>query len=249
MAELNALDGYLRAFIQAPDDFLETMSFVKALHQFPVLASERLYAIEVDGQAVVPVFTDKADWEAFLQTQASARNQKWVERQSLDVLEEVIVNQLTGMVYNLKKTGDVGNSTLFQSSDMITVVNSYTTILNNLLGEANLAADLLEKFYMIPAFYLTREAGKEERLFPTLSNEDKQSYIPIFSQFSSFAKWYKDPEFGGRFRKAQGMITTGRITDIYRPDSGENDIEDTKGVVINPFDDHQILVDWEAIIS
>lgn len=249
MTALNALDGYLRAFIQAPDDFLETMNLVQALHQCPVLASERLYAIELEGQTVTPVFTDRDDLDAFLSAQASARSQNWIERPSLEVLEEVIVSRLSGMVYNLKKTGDKGNSTLFQSSDMITFVNSYTTMLNNLMGEANHKADMLEKYYLIPAFYLTREEGKEERLFPTISNEAKQSYVPIFSHLASFAKWYQDPHFGGMFRQAKGMITTGKISDIYRPESGENDIADTKGVVINPFDDNQILVDWEAITT
>lgn len=249
MTALNALDGYLRAFIQAPDDFLETMNLIQALHQFPVLASEQTYAIELDGQTVVPVFTDLSDLKDFLAAQESARSHRWIERPSLDVLEEVIVNRLAGLVYNLKKTGDTGNSTLFTSSDMITFVNSYTTMLNNLMGEANHQADMLEKYYLIPAFYLTREEGKEERLFPTISNEEQQSYIPIFSHLSSFAKWYEDSDFGGMFRQARGMITTGKISDIYRPESGENDIADTKGVVINPFDDNQILVDWQAIAN
>ena len=40
---------------------------------------------------------------------------------------------------------------------------------------------------------------------------------------------------------------TWRLADIYQPGHGENDIDETVGVAINPFDDQQILVDWSEI--
>ncbi len=247
MTNTNELDIRLRAFINAPDNFLDSVALVNALHNNSVLASDQPYTLEIDGQKVTPVFSDKDDLETFKTEQASALQQNWVERSTLDVLREVVEKGLTGLVFNLKKTGDFGNSTIFKSSELIQFLNVYTTILNKLRGEENLAADVLDKYYLVPAFVHPRDDKSFNRMFPTMSTPEGKSYVPAFSNLQSFAKWYNHNDFGLPFRKAQGSVLTWRLADIYQPGHGENDIDETVGVAINPFDDQQILVDWSEI--
>lgn len=247
MTNTNELDIRLRAFINAPDNFLDSVALVNALHNNSVLASDQPYTLEIDGQKVTPVFSDKDDLETFKTEQASALQQNWVERSTLDVLREVVEKGLTGLVFNLKKTGDFGNSTIFKSSELIQFLNVYTTILNKLMGEENLAADVLDKYYLVPAFVHPRDDKSFNRMFPTMSTPEGKSYVPAFSKLQSFAKWYNHNDFGLPFRKAQGSVLTWRLADIYQPGHGENDIDETVGVAINPFDDQQILVDWSEI--
>lgn len=247
MTNTNELDIRLRAFINAPDNFLDSVALVNALHNNSVLASDQPYTLEIDGQKVTPVFSDKDDLETFKTEQASALQQNWVERSTLDVLREVVEKGLTGLVFNLKKTGDFGNSTIFKSSELIQFLDVYTTILNKLMGEENLAADVLDKYYLVPAFVHPRDDKSFNRMFPTMSTPEGKSYVPAFSNLQSFAKWYNHNDFGLPFRKAQGSVLTWRLADIYQPGHGENDIDETVGVAINPFDDQQILVDWSEI--
>lgn len=247
MTNQNELDLRLRAFVNAPDNFLDSVALVNALHNIPVLASKEPYAVEVEGQKVTPVFTDQEDLEIFKQDQASAREQEWVERLAIDILREIIEKGLYGIVFNLKKSGDFGNSTIFKSSEFIQFLNAYTTILNKLMGDDNLAADVLDKFYLVPAFVHPRDDESFDRMFPTMSTPDGESYVPAFSNLQSFAKWYNHDEFGLPFRKAQGSILVWNLAEIYQPGHGENDIDETVGVVINPFDEQQILVNWSEI--
>ena len=247
MTNTNELDIRLRAFINAPDNFLDSVALVNALHNNSVLASDQPYTLEIDGQKVTPVFSDKDDLETFKTEQASALQQNWVERSTLDVLREVVEKGLTGLVFNLKKTGDFGNSTIFKSSELIQFLNVYTTILNKLMGEENIAADVLDKYDLVPAFVHPRDDKSFNRMFPTMSTPEGKSYVPAFSNLQSFAKWYNHNDFGLPFRKAQGSVLTWRLADIYQPGHGENDIDETVGVAINPFDDQQILVDWSEI--
>lgn len=239
MTNTNELDIRLRAFINAPDNFLDSVALVNALHNNSVLASDQPYTLEIDGQKVTPVFSDKDDLETFKTEQASALQQNWVERSTLDVLREVVEKGLTGLVFNLKKTGDFGNSTIFKSSELIQFLNVYTTILNKLMGEENLAADVLDKYYLVPAFVHPRDDKSFNRMFPTMSTPEGKSYVPAFSNLQSFAKWYNHNDFGLPFRKAQGSVLTWRLADIYQPGHGENDIDETVGVAINPFDDNK----------
>ena len=247
MTNQNELDLRLRAFVNAPDNFLDSVALVNALHNIPVLASKEPYAVEVEGQKVTPVFTDQEDLETFKQDQASAREQEWVERLAIDILKKKKKKGLYGIVFNLKKSGDFGNSTIFKSSEFIQFLNAYTTILNKLMGDDNLAADVLDKFYLVPAFVHPRDDESFDRMFPTMSTPDGESYVPAFSNLQSFAKWYNHDEFGLPFRKAQGSILVWNLAEIYQPGHGENDIDETVGVVINPFDEQQILVNWSEI--
>lgn len=244
---MNELDTRLRAFINSPDNFLDSVALVNAFHHFPVWASKEFYTITIEGQELVPVFTDKDDMALFKADQTDAQSQYWLERSAIAVLEEVIKKGASGLVFNLKKKGDFGNSTVFKSSDMIQFLNTFTTILNQVMSDENQEADTFEKIYFVPAFVQVKSENYYDRFFPTMSTPEGKSYIPAFSNLQSFVKWYNQDDFGGAFRKAQGVILTWKLEDIYQPRNGENERDETVGVAVNPFDEEQILIDWTDI--
>ncbi len=241
MAEI---DKRLRAFINTPENFLDSIALVNVFHQYPVWASDTPYAIEVDGKKVTPVFTDEKDLEAFKAIQESAQTKKWVHRSGLEILEEALVNKLYGLVFNLKKTGDFGNTTTFKSQELVAFINYFTTILNRLMSEDNQKAEKLEKYYLIPSFSMTNKEN-EKKLFPTMTNPDGDIYIPVFSNLESFARWYNHEKFGLRFREAKGTVLALRLTELEQLQSKENEIESSQGIVINPFDEEMELLSWE----
>lgn len=241
---MNELDTRLRAFIHSPDNFLDSVALVDAFHHYPVWATKESYTITIDDLKVVPVFTDKDDMAMFKAEQIEAQSKYWLERSAIAVLEEVIKEGASGLVFNLKKKGDFGNSTVFKSSDMIQFLNHYTTILNQVMSDENQEANTLEKVYFVPAFVQIKSDTYYDRFFPTMSTPEEKSYIPAFSNLDSFAKWYNQKDFGGAFRKAGGVILAWKIEDIYQPRNGENEIDETLGVAVNPFDEEQILIDW-----
>ena len=99
--ELQAFDETLREFLKEPDHFLTSLALVNHLQRTPVLAAQDLYAVEVEGKKVVPVFTNEQDLQSFQATQESAREQTWVERSSLDVLTQLVQAELFGLAFNL----------------------------------------------------------------------------------------------------------------------------------------------------
>ena len=131
--ELQAFDETLKEFLKEPDHFLTSLALVNHLQRTPVLAAQDLYAVEVEGKKVVPVFTNEQDLQSFKSTQESAREQTWVERSSLDVLTQLVQAELFGLAFNLKEDGDLSNTTLFASSELIQFINYFTQTLNNLL--------------------------------------------------------------------------------------------------------------------
>ena len=247
MVNIEEVDYSLRKFIEDPEHFLYSIALVNALHSYPVLASDQPYVLEVSGQQVTPVFTDFTDLDRFKKEEVSARNQHWTKRSALTVLEEAIAKRSSGLVFNLKKTGDFGNSTIFTSKDMIQFLNAYTSILDDLLNENNIQADTMDKYYLVPVYIHPQGESRFERLFPIMTAPEGERYVPIFSNLASFAKWYNEAEFGGAFRQAQGSILTWKIEDIYKPRNGENDLEETFGLAVNPFDEEQILINWSDI--
>lgn len=244
---LAAFDLALRDFLVEPAHFLNSLALVNHLQRTPVLASRDLYAVEVEGKQVVPVFTDQEDFETFQLSQASARDQVWEERSILEILPEVIEAKLFGLAFNLKEEGDFANTTLLASSELLEFINYFTQTLNTLLGESNRTAELMDKIFLVPAFVHKREEdGQDDRFFATMSNAEGQSYIPAFSNLTSFAKWYGNETFGLPFRKAQGRVLQWRLTEIYQPSSGENELDTIEGIVIDPFDNRPQLLPWSA---
>lgn len=249
MSKFTEFDFRLRAFLKEPDHFLNGIALVDAFHTMPVLAPKEPYAIEVDGQKVVPVFTTAADLEAFKAVQESSHKQKWVERIAFDVMEEEISQSLDGLAFNLKPEENSDNSVVFTNSELVPYINQLTSVVNTLMTEENTDADIMDKVYLVPVFVFPKGDEQFERLFPTMATPEGKSYVPAFTTLDSFAKWYNNPEFGVPFRENQGVVVTWTINDIYRPRNGEEDLEETFGVAINPFDEQQILVDWSDIES
>ena len=212
--ELQAFDETLKEFLKEPDHFLTSLALVNHLQRTPVLAAQDLYAVEV-------------------------------ERSSLDVLTQLVQAELFGLAFNLKEDGDFSNTTLFASSELIQFINYFTQTLNNLLGEENQKAAPKDKIYLVPAFIHKREEdGQDDRFFATMSNAEGQSYVPVFTNLTSFAKWYGNETFGLPFRKAKGTILQWPLSEIYQPSTGENELDKVQGIVINPFDEQPELVDW-----
>ena len=229
--ELQAFDETLKKFLKEPDHFLTSLALVNHLQRTPVLAAQDLYAVEVEGKKVVPVFTNEQDLQSFKSTQESAREQTWVERSSLDVLTQLVQAELFGLAFNLKEDGDFSNTTLFASSELIQFINYFTQTLNNLLGEENQKAAPKDKIYLVPAFIHKREEdGQDDRFFATMSNAEGQSY--------------GNETFGLPFSKAKGTILQWPLSEIYQPSTGENELDKVQGIVINPFDEQPELVDW-----
>lgn len=237
----------LRQFIAEPDHFLRSIAFVNSLHTYPVLASSQPYAIAIDGQKLTPVFTSKEDLETFCHEHPSAKDQEWVERSALAVLEEVILHQLTGLIFNVKKTGDFSNSTIFQSSEMIQFVNAFTQIINDTMSDDNQAADLLEKLYLVPVFIYPKADGTHDRRFPTMANDSGDSFVPVFSSLPHLADWYNNEAFGLPFREMGGSIFTWHLKEIVQ--AGSDEAGSTLGVVVNPLADRQVMVEWSGIDS
>ena len=218
--ELQAFDETLKEFLKEPDHFLTSLALVNHLQRTPVLAAQDLYAVEVEGKKVVPVFTNEQDLQSFKATQESAREQTWVERSSLDVLTQLVQAELFGLAFNLKEDGDFSNTTLQKAAPK-------------------------DKIYLVPAFIHKREEdGQDDRFFATMSNAEGQSYVPVFTNLTSFAKWYGNETFGLPFRKAKGTILQWPLSEIYQPSTGENELDKVQGIVINPFDEQPELVDW-----
>ncbi|MGV3011084.1 SseB family protein [Streptococcus thoraltensis] len=235
----------LRQFIEEPDNFLRSIALVNSMHTYPVLASSEPYAIAIDGQKLTPVFTSTEDLEVFCHEHPSASKQEWIERSALDVLEEVILHQLTGLIFNVKKTGDFSNSTIFQSSEMIQFVNTFTELINDIMSDENQAADLLEKVYLVPVFIYPKADGTHERRFPTMANELDQSFVPVFSNLPNFADWYNNEEFGLPFREMGGSVFVWKLAEILQANG--NEAGDTLGVVVNPLAEQQAIVEWAGI--
>lgn len=244
---IKELDHRLRQFIANPTHFLEILALVSSLHQVLVLASEKPYAIEINGQRVIPVFTAQEDLEQFQQEQTSAQNQDWVERPIMTVMEEAFSYQLSGLAFNPKKSGDRGNSTFFDVAELAQFLNYYTDLLNQFMGEKNLAADLMHKIYLVPVFIHPSEDGTSDRLFPTIATPTGESYVPIFSTLDRLAKWYNHEAFGVKFQAAGGVVLAWTMSEIKSPETGENEISDSLGVVIDAFEEQQILIKWENI--
>lgn len=241
------LDKRLRAFIADPTNFLDALGLVNAFHGHTVKAASKLYAIELDGKKMVPVFTDPADLDQFLLVQESARDHVWEDRFVLDVLREAIQSQLSALVFNLKKTGDAGNSTTIFTSDMIKFVNHHTQILNKVLGEDNQKASLGQKTYLVPGYHRKDEDGNLVRIFAMMTNPEGKHYVPVFSNLVSFAKWYNDEGFGGKFRELEGLIFVWNLDKFQTPPTGKNILEETTGIAVNPFDETMALFDWESL--
>lgn len=233
-------------FIREPDNFLASLVLVNAFHTEKVMASEDPYAILVDEQKVIPVFTDLDDFANFKETQESSQAHTWIERPALEIIAEARMNDCNGIVFNLKQNGDAVNTTIFPLDELVLFINQFTTIMNNVMSPQNQSASVEEKVYFVPSFVHPDDEGKEDRLFPSMSNEEGSSYIPVFSNVQSLASWYTNEQFGGHFRQASGQILIWTLSNFKEPANGENELDQTDGVVIDPFISANILK-WDQL--
>ena len=242
--ELNKeIDTRLREVIADQSNLWSALSLVRAFHHEKVLASDQLYSL---ADKEVPVFTDNQDLENFLAVEPTAKEQNWVQRSILDVLEEAIRAEQSALVFNKKDEGDLGNRIKMKTSDMIEFVNHHTQLLNLILSEQNQKADIKDRFYLIPAHISHSVDGQLRRQLSQLVNPDKERFVPVFSNMTSFAKWYNHEKFGRLFRDRQGKMMVWKLSDLQNPKEGENDLEQIKGIVVNPFvEDTQLT--WEEL--
>ena len=63
--ELQAFDETLREFLTEPDHFLTSLSLVNHLQHTPVLATQSLYAYEVEEKKDVPIYSSEQDLKNF----------------------------------------------------------------------------------------------------------------------------------------------------------------------------------------
>lgn len=238
------IDFALRQFIAAPDNFLDGLRFVNSLHSIPVLAARDPYAVALEGQKVIPVFTSKADLDNFKRQHPSAKKQDWIERSSIDLLGEAVENQLHGLVFNIKKEGDFTNSTIFKSSELVQLINIYTKVLRLVHNDDNKALPAEQRRHYVPVLILEVEKGNPQRSYPTMSF-DGQTYIPVFTSIPSFSKWYNDGELGFPFRVAKGMVMAWTMDEMSHPAQGESGVADTAGIVIDPMTDQEQRINWQ----
>jgi hypothetical protein len=72
--------------------------------------------------------------------------------------------------------------------------------------------------------------------FATLSKPNGESFVPVFSNILSFAKWYNHADFGVPFQAHDGLVLIWQLKDLQAPSTGINELEDVLGVAIDPFD-------------
>lgn len=68
---------------------------------------------------------------------------------------------------------------------MIQFMNHYTTVLNTLMSDDNVAADTMEKVYLVPAFVYPKDDNHYDRLFPTMSTPEGKAMFPPFQIFKA----------------------------------------------------------------
>ncbi|MFC3928594.1 SseB family protein [Streptococcus caprae] len=240
---MKELDRRLREFIARPDDFLVGICFIAELHANMVFAPAQPFEFPVGSQRVTPVFTNRTDFESFKLDERTVRNQDWTQRSVLEVLTEAVNQGFSGLAFNLKKRGDFSNSTIFKSADLITLMNYYNDLLNQVLGEANQARELEDKVYFVPAFVTQTGPQTSTRRFPSFAMGQGQTYLPVFTNLASLEAWARTDN-GRAFSQAKGAILAWSQKDIEHPLSGHNRIEGLAGIVINPLDDAGCIL-WQ----
>lgn len=239
----------LRQFIADPTDFFRSIALVNSLHRHPVYASSAVYAITIEGQTVTPVFTSLEDLTRFKQEQASAKQQQWQERSVLSLVEEVILNGISGLVFNVKRSGDYSNSTLFKSSQLIQFINTYTSLLNQLSSPDNQVAPLQKRAFLVPAFITTQSDGSHQRTYPFLarSQDKKARYIPAFTSLATLSDWYHHEAFGQPFKAAGGLVFLWQLNQVCR--KGQDVPEDSLGFALDPMEKTETLLPWSILES
>lgn len=237
------LDERLRGFVARPGNFIDDIGFVHALHAFPVVAVAEPFVVPIGDKKLIPVFTTAESLELFQQYVTEPLT--FVNKNFLSVVDDLLTQEFDAIAFNLQPAGqDAANTTMLPREHVLTFINRYTDVLNKLFSPENQAAGAAEKYYLIPAFTRVTPDNEIARMFATLSKPSGESFVPVFSNMLSFAKWYNHQDFGVPFQENEGLVLNWQLKELQHPKQGKNELDDVLGVAVDPFD----AVDYEKSV-
>jgi hypothetical protein len=243
------LDERLRGFVAHPGNFIDDIALVHALHIFPVVAVAEPFVVPIEDKKIIPIFTTAEALDIFQQKVTEPLT--FTNKNFLTVVNDLLAQEFDAIAFNLQPAGqDANNTTMMPRENLLDFINCYTDVLNKLFCPENQAAGADEKYYLIPAFARLTPDNEVARLFASLSKPNGESFVPVFSNVLSFAKWYNHQNFGVRFQEMGGLVLTWQLKELQNPKKGINELEDVLGVAIDPFDavdyDNSVML-WEDL--
>lgn len=243
------LDERLRDFIAHSGNFVADIGFVHALHAYAVVGIAEPFVLPIEDKKVIPVFTSAEPLANFQQRVTEPLT--FVNQPFMTVVDQLLAQEFDAIAFNLQPAGqDSPNAIMLGRGDLVAFLNYYTDVLNKLMGSASQGKSQTERYYLMPAFVRTTADGETARLFATLSKPNGESFVPVFSNILSFAKWYNHADFGVPFQAHDGLVLVWQLNDLQHPSTGINELEDVLGVAVDPFDavDYEkSVILWEAL--
>jgi hypothetical protein len=237
------LDDRLRDFIARPGHFIADIGLVHALHLIPVVAVAEAFVVPIEDKKVIPVFTTAEALETF--KQHISESLTYTNQPFLRLVEHLMTQEFDAIAFNLQPAGqDAANTTMLPREHLVAFLNRYTDVLNKLMASENETASDQDKYYLIPAFARTTADGEIARIFATLSKPTGESFVPVFTNLMSFAKWYQHQDFGLPFQEHGGLVLTWQLSELKAPSVGKNELDDVRGVAVDPLD----AVDYEQAV-
>ncbi|GFH40917.1 SseB family protein [Pseudolactococcus insecticola] len=229
------LDARVQGFVARAGNFIDDIGFVHALHAFPVVAVAEPFVVPIEDKKLIPVFTTAEALETFKSN--ITEQLTYVNKNFMSVVSDLVDQEFDAIAFNLQPAGqDAANTTMLPREHLVPFINRYTDVLNKLFSPENQAAAQADKYYLMPAFTRTTPEDEVARIFATLSNPSGESFVPVFSNLLSFAKWYNNENFGQPFQENNGVVLTWQLKDIQNPSTGFNELDDVIGVAVDPFD-------------
>lgn len=243
------LNERLQDFIAHSGNFVADIGFVHALHAYALVGIAEPFVLPIEDKQVIPVFTS-ADALASFQTHVT-ESLTFVNQPFMTVVDHLLAQEFDAIAFNLQPAGqDAANAIMLGRGDLLAFLNYYTDVLNKLMGSSSQDKSQTERYYLMPAFARTTAEGETARIFATLSKPNGESFVPVFSNILSFAKWYNHADFGVPFQAHDGLVLIWQLKDLQAPSTGINELEDVLGVAIDPFDavdyDKSVIL-WHAL--
>lgn len=242
------LDERLRISLANQGAFMEDLSLAYAFHQFPILAPKKVFYVPMEERKAMPVFTTESDLEIFL-SELTDFETDWELHtmiEVLDLLKETDID-IVAMNPKLPQDEDKGNTAYFGTPELMKFLTHYTEILNQLFSPENQAAQMMDKYYLIPAFV----GEDEQHIFPNLVGPDKKEYLPVFDNLDSLSKWYNEPYFSQIFKENGGQMLFLKLNDLVHPKAATHQFEKAVGITVNPFDDlenvQSSILTWDKL--
>ncbi|GAB2021429.1 SseB family protein [Pseudolactococcus yaeyamensis] len=243
------LDERLRDFIAHSGNFVADIGFVHALHAYPVVGIAEPFVLPIEDKKVIPVFSSVDALASFQQRVTDPLT--FVNQSFMTVVDQLLAQGFDAIAFNLQPAGqDSPHAIMLARDDLLAFLNYYTDALNKLMGSASQGKAQTERYYLMPAFVRTTAEGETARIFATLSKPNGESFVPVFSNILSFAKWYNHADFGVPFQAHGGLVLVWQLNDLQQPSTGINELEDVLGVAVDPFDavdyEKSVML-WEAL--